>query len=246
MSDNLGKTARKLRRSLNWSTSQAAEKLGISYSRLTKIESGLDSVSGVELIAFLNIFNVGIDAFTEDASDEQSIQNSLAQFGAFHFRRDPKVVIKDKHSTPRQALAYVLHNSDSYRHITALAPVLVWSIDSLALPDVQHQLSESGLPNRLGWLVQNTLTVTERINNPSREWRRKLLRSSVVLSGFLEQQGPRIFTDVVSEDILDLGIRSIRAANCAREDAHGFSRRWGILTQLQPEDFETALKNAQR
>jgi hypothetical protein len=45
-------------------------------------------------------------------------------------------------------------------------------------------------------------------------------------------------------DILDSGIRSKQTLEEVTEQSSAISRRWGIVTSLQPESFVDALKEA--
>ena len=66
---------------------------------------------------------------------------------------------------------------------------------------------------------------------------------AVVLSAFLEFVGPAPDRHRVP-NVLDGGIRSKRTLEEVRAASSAISKRWGIVTVLQPEDFVEALRGA--
>jgi hypothetical protein len=131
------------------------------------------------------------------------------------------------------------------RLITGLAPVLVRNIDGINLKKLHLELAAAGLERRLAWLVENTLEAVRRETPAaSTRWRRLYGRARVVLEAFLSfltaepEAGPR------APDILDSGIRSKQTLDEVAEESSAISRRWGIVTSLQPENFADALKEA--
>jgi hypothetical protein len=65
-----------------------------------------------------------------------------------------RIDIDGRYTRPAHAVPTGLLEPRSERWVTALAPVVVWSIDELALPPL-HDLVVAGVPARLGWLVEN-------------------------------------------------------------------------------------------
>jgi hypothetical protein len=108
----------------------------------------------------------------------------------------------------------------SPRLLTALAPVLVRNADRVNLRRLDATLAELGLERRLGWLIENVVeAVTARhARRPDRE--------------------------TTTLDVLDPEIRSKRTRELVEASRSSISRRWGIVTGLQPADFSRALRSA--
>ena len=127
-----------------------------------------------------------------------------------------------------------------------LAPVLVGHIDHVNLKKVHLQLTEAGLGRRLAWLVENTLEAIRRELpgiSPA-PWRRLYSRAQVVLGSFLDFVKVESDEETPASDVLDPSIRSKQTLAEVLSSASPISRRWGIVTTLQPEDFVEALRGA--
>lgn len=138
--------------------------------------------------------------------------------------------------------------SGSPRLIAALAPVLVANIDKVRFAKLRATLAEAGLERRLLWLLDNVrLALNAALNgNPTRLNARRYGRALVVLATFLD--GDALAAPAAQppsgREILDADIRSEKSRERVWEAASEVSRRWGVVTALQPEDFRVALEEA--
>ena len=222
---------------------QLAELLHLSQSQISHIERGERSLSAEELLVLLGHFNVGLDGFSPPTDHLGSLQNALARFGAYHLREDPRVHVVSQHSTPRDTVRSVLLQPSSERLVTALAPVLVVSIEELPLTALQHELSAAGVPHRLPWLVDNLIAaIAERHTAPRRDWALRLNRTSVVLAAFKVPRPPASEHEFM--DAFDPSVRSTKSYELLWEEASSISHAWRIATRLQPQDFSDALEQA--
>lgn len=241
---------RQLRTNRRWSQAELAHRLGLSQNRLSEIERGAGSFSAEQLLQILRLFNVDIDAFGHAADDGHSdLQNALARYGARHLRHDPDAPLAHRYESPSSAVEAVLLNPNSERLLTALAPVLVWSVNEVALPMVQGDLARAGIPTRLGWLIDNTLRALEGLPRDAkgqRVWHQRQLRAHAVLSSFILHVADALLDVDASTppDPLDQGIRSTKSLSSVWNDASPISRRWRIASAVQVEDFTDALRAA--
>ncbi len=237
----IGAKVRELRLRRQWTQAQLAKRLGLSQGRLSELERGLGSFSAEQLLLLLQLFNVDVAEFQEAPHDDSTqLQNALARLGAFHLRESPDVLVGDRLRRASDVIRAVLLQPTSERHLTALAPVLVWSVDDVALPALQRALSEAGVPNRLGWLAENVLEAVTSQASLLREgspWTLRLKAAGVVLSAYLEHLQP------MGElpDRLDRGIRSRKTWEAVWDEASAISKRWRIISALTSEDFGSAL-----
>lgn len=232
---------RSLRRARGWTQAELAAKLGLSQSRLSELEAGDGSFAAEHLLTVLALFNVDLAAFGVEADDDGELQNALVRHGAKHLRELSGVVPTGRYTRPADAVRTVLLEPRSERWLAALAPVVVWSIDELALPPLQHALAVAGLPDRLGWLVENVVAATGSTTAPAGPWRQRSRRAEVVLAAFLAHVEPPASP---APDPLDRAIRSPKTWQEVWSAASPISRRWGVVTALQPDDFARALEAA--
>jgi transcriptional regulator with XRE-family HTH domain len=240
---------RALRQERRWTQAQLAQRLGLSQSRLSQVERGDGSFTAEQLIEILRLFNVPTSYFVEttQTDPDAELQNALARFGATHLRESADVLVsqpfEDVVAVVREALL-----SGSPRLITALAPVIVASIDALRLDRLRARLSDAGLERRLLWLLENVRLAFNACldRTPARRHALRLGRALVVLGAFLD--GPQ---GAASDhwrhdgrDVLDTDIRSVKSLDRVWQEASEVSRRWGIVTTLRPEDFRVALEEA--
>ncbi|MFT5680959.1 MAG: transcriptional regulator with XRE-family HTH domain [Myxococcota bacterium] len=237
----IGLKVRELRKSRRWTQAELSERLGLSQNRLSELERGQGSFSAEQFLEILRLFNVGVDEFDPSPDPAASLQNALARFGARHLR-ESEVLPESQHTTPADAIIAVLLDPSSARLVTALAPVLVWSIDEIALPMVQHSLVRAGRPWRLPWLVENALEAISDLKTSDWKWRLRLKRAPIVLDDFGEHQDPPKEHDVL--DPLEPGIRSPASRRQVWENASKNSRRWRVVSTLQVSDFAQALREA--
>lgn len=143
---------------------------------------------------------------------------------------------------PRTTLRSVLLNPTSERFVTALAPVLVASVDAIALPALQHELSAAGVPNRLGWLVENILAAMQRSSHDrTAPEEQDFRRADLLLSRFLVHVEP---SDKSLLDPFDQGVRSDKSLQRLWSEASDISKRWRTASRLTVADFVLSLEDA--
>jgi hypothetical protein len=112
------------------------------------------------------------------------------------------------------------------------------------------RLASAGLERRLAWVVENTLQAL-REELPSvkdARQRRAYTRAQVVLG--IYEDFVRDFADTelaakpAAPDVLDAGVRSKKTLAEVATASSDTSKRWGIVTAIQPEDFARALRGA--
>lgn len=246
----IARKVRALRLERRWTQAELASRLGLSQSRLSQVERGDGSFTAEQLVAVLRLFNVPISHFVDLGVDDGDavLQNALVRLGASHLRESTDVLVTSVH----EDIALVVRDallSGSPRLITALAPALVANIDRVRLSKVQATLAAAGLEARFWWLLDNVrLAVNEILEGrPTRHDARRYGRALVVLSTFLDEPaapGPRFFQPHDRRDALDADIRSKKSLQDVWTHASEVSKRWGIVTTLQPHDFQLALKEA--
>jgi len=228
---------------------ELAKRLGISQTRLSRIERGTGTLAAEELLDLLAIFNVGVDAFRSPQSMETSLQNALVRFGASHLRENSAAGVREEHASALEVVKAVLLRPTSSRFITALAPVLVQSADTLPFPSLRDSLASGGSLARYGWLIDNTLAAIDDVQDGAvgAKEKRRLARASLVLRRFSirrdEAEQLRLLDDD-GWDPFDKNIRTPRTQAAVRSDASEISRRWRIETRIQPQDFAGALRSA--
>jgi len=240
---------RELRQSRKWTQAELSKQLHLSQSRLSEIERGDGSFTAEQFLLLLKLFNVTASHFVNGAGERDlRIQNALVRLGAFHVQESAHVLpseeLADVHAVVREALA-----GGAPRTLTALAPVFVRNTERLNLPRLHAELERVGLERRLAWVVENTLMAIRslhKLDARSKEWAKLDRRAELQLDHFL---GYITATDHLPSrdsplDILDTTIRSKRTLDEVRGAGSEISRRWGIVTSLQPEDFLQALKAA--
>jgi hypothetical protein len=131
------------------------------------------------------------------------------------------------------------------RLITAIAPVLVCNLDAIQPAKLHADLEAAGLGRRFGWVAANTLEAIRReAPTAPPPWRRLYARATVLLESLLSFITPEDLEQPAVLDILDAGIRSKKSLDEIRASRSSLSRRWGIVSSLQPEDFAGALRGA--
>jgi len=238
---------RELRKARGWTQVELSARLGLSQARLSEIENGDGSFTAEQFLEILKLFNVGVDHFSAARHDPGAeIQNALVRLGAAHLQQNQDVLP----SKELQDVAAVLHAaiiSGEPRFITALAPLLVLHIGQVNLNAVRSRLASVGLQRRLDWLIDNTLEAIRRElqASPPRPGPQRNRRAQGVLEGaldFARQQRRPAQGD--PPDILDGHIRTKATLNDVIASSSDASRRWGIATSLQPQDFAVALREA--
>lgn len=241
----IAKKVRELRVSRSWTQADLAEKIGISQSRLSELETNAGSFTAEQLLAILRIFNVSVTEFAPDLAPnrEQDVQNALARLGGSQLVESERVLPSEElaqvHGALREALVLA-----TPRLLTAIAPVLVTHHERIVLAPLLFELSILGLERRLGWAVDNTRIALDELaaENPTRWERiRKRVRFNYGLfkeAAALEQLGK----PQRAPDVLDATIQSKTTLEAVRRRLSEPSREWGIVTALQPADFMEALE----
>lgn len=243
---------RELRLSRHWTQADLAGRLCVSQSRFSQIERGEGSFTAEQLIEVLRLFNVPLDQFVPPPNPDAELQNAFARLGALHLRESPDVLPSARYAAVRDALREVLLSPDSPRLVAALAPVLVWNIESVDLDHAWLDLASVGRERRLGWVVDNTY---EALRDPSlrppREWGFRHRIANVSLGEFLSRHqaigrtkagGPDSFHDRL--DHFDSGIASKKTLEQLVHASSVVSKRWSVASAMQVGDFVDALRAA--
>ncbi len=231
---------------------ELAARLGLSQSRLSQVERGDGSFTAEQFVEILRIFNVPLSHFVPAvaADKDAPLQNALAQLGATHLRESTDVLAS---ATAVDNISLAIRDallSGSPRLITALAPVIVANIERLNLPKLRAVLADAGVERRLLWLLDNVYVALRSFmdSRPSRRGANRYPRAGVIIEAFLQSSdlatrhssapagGPK--------EILDADIRSKKSLDKVWSAASEISKRWNVVTALQPEDFRLALEQA--
>ena len=245
----IGSRTRELRRERRWTQEELSARLGLSQSRLSQIERGEGSFTAEQLITLLQLFNVDVHEFlpAHTSRDRQlELQNALARLGARHLRENENVLPQAELAEAEEVVRRALIAGEP-RLVTALGPVLLDHLDGAELSSLDARLSETGHQRRLGWAVENTVRALEDMErlDVSQSRQRKLRRRLFVLKRYLkfaldrQQKQPEQI-----DDLLDPEVRSERGLEAVRNESSTISRRWGIVTTIQPSDFANALRAA--
>ena len=241
---------RRLRLERRWTQAELAEKLGLSQARLSEIERGGGSFTAEQLLLMLRLFNVPASHFisSRDTADpEAAVQNTLARLGAHHLHESEQVLPSERFDEVSQVAREALVIGTP-RLVTALAPVLVQQIDRLSLARLDASLRNLGLDRRLPWLAENVVQAIhgQPTAQLSPALRRSYRRAEAVLQDFVELARRRSAsaTTEIAPDVLERSARSKRTLDDLRARGSEVSRRWGIVSSLQPQDFAKALEEA--
>lgn len=240
----IGRELRELRQERRWTQAELAGRLGVSQGWLSRIEKGEASLSAEQLLYAARIFNASVDRFLpkKRGPAASQIQNALARLGAVHLVETEDVLPSEHLSEAVNVILEVLSAPESPRHVSGIAPVLVEQIPHLDLRRLRARLAEAGLARRLGWLLDNAKqAIEEELESPealSRSTRVKYNRALSYLS--LPHVSPP--PETPEEEIFDPGIASEQTLVEVRKQQSAISRKWGMLTFLQPEDFRAALR----
>jgi len=237
---------RELRLARRWTQGDLAKHLGISQGWLSQIERGAGSFTAEEFLVILRLFNTELDRFaTKKENPDSVLQNALARFGASGLYESADVLPNGSHQDLAVVIREVLAGGIS-RYLTALAPIFVCNADRLYLKKLYVDLADVGLESRLAWIVENTIEAlgSEFTVDLPRSWRQLCRRAEVVLGAFLSHVRPPTEREASPSvpDIVDGAIRSIQTLVEVTGASSSISKKWGIVSGLQPEDFSKALK----
>lgn len=243
----IAQKVQQLRKGRRWTQAELSKRLHLSQSRLSEIERGDGSFTAEQLLTILKLFNVSVSEFSRELAPQPSeVQNALARLGASHLGESTSVLPAERLMEAGDVLREALVTAESPRLIAALAPVLVLHIDSINLNRLHLQLTDAGFERRLAWLVENTIAAIVRdvatVSPVSA--RRPYRRAQVLLESFLAFLSAHLDGKSPAPDVLDTTIRSKQTLEEVREASSAISRRWGVITTLQPEDFAHALRSA--
>lgn len=242
---------RELRTERRFTQSELAERLGLSQGRLSEIERGDGSFTAEQFLLMLKLFNVTASHFSPPEHDhEAQLQNALARLGALHLHESAEVLpserLEEVSDVVREALL-----AEAPRHLTALAPVIVRNMDRLSLRRLYAELAKGGLERRFAWVTENIAEAVGReLSRPlPRPLAQRYKRAAVVLSMFNDfvtshAQDASQTERAVSLDLLDPTIGSLKTSREVAKMSSVISKRWGIVTDLKPDDFVDALRAA--
>lgn len=237
-----------LRLARGWTQAELAAKLGLSQARLSVIERGGGTISAEQLVALLSLGNLSLAELLPPANADAALQNALARLGARGLREHPDTLPSERVATARDAIREVLVVPDSPRLVVALAPVLVWNIDSLNLHAIHHELARLGLAHRLGWLAENVLAALEGRPRPPKPWALRVRAARVELGSYIEfaraARVEALARHPAAPDRFDTDIASARTAAEVALRASDVSKAWGVVSRLQPSEFGEALDAA--
>lgn len=240
------KIARKvkaLREERRWTQAELSGRLGLSQSRLSEVERGQGSFTAEQFLTILKLFNVPVTHFASERKASAELQNALARLGAGHLQESQDVLPSELLDQVGDVVWEVLITAESPRYVTSLGPVIVRNIDRLGLPKLRIRFREAGVERRLGWLIDNVLEAIRRElkHELPRRFAQLYRRAEVVLGTQSPHEAPDR-RDRASQDLLDPDISSKKTLEEVNASRSSISRRWGIVTALQPEDFVEALK----
>jgi transcriptional regulator with XRE-family HTH domain len=231
---------RELRQSRHWSQSHLASELGLSQNRLSEIERGDGSFTAEQFLHVLKLFNVAPADFVRDrVQPGLELQNALARFGAEHLHESDAVLptkqLEEIHDVVQQAVL-----DGTPRLVTAVAPVLVRNARAINLSKIQVGLERIGRERRLPWVVDNILVALDRLADVQPSWAKLRRQANLPLELFLEH-APKP-TPSPPLDLLDAAIRSTSTLDDLVAISSPASKRWGIATSIDTDDFVNALK----
>lgn len=243
--DEIATHVRAARRRQGWTQADLARRLGVAQSHVSGIEAGRRSLLAEQLVVLLQLFNAPLTSFVPSlaADPDQELQNALARHGARHLLESESIVPDERYDDVPRIVRHALAGGDP-RQVTALAPVLVQNAATLNLKRMQVELAGAGFEHRLPWLVESTIAAIRRVlgGRLSRAVALSHRRAAILLEKFLDSI--KSLGDDGIEDILDSTIRSNATIGEVRARRSPIAKRWRIVTDLDTDDFATALRGA--
>ena len=241
----IGPRIKELRHGRGWSQRELAHQLGLSQNRLSEIERGDGSFTAEQFLKLLRLFNVTPGHFVDVAPRSEGLQNALARFGAAHLLESSEVLRSDQLEEVHEVICEALLDA-SPRLLTATAAVFVRNARTLSFQRIFRRLHDVGRENRLGWAVENTLLATRIVerSRASDATLLRLLREAQVLLQLFVDFATTLSNERRSLDVLEPSVRSQQTLAILEQKLSPVSRRWGIVSRLQPEDFASALEAA--
>ncbi len=225
-----------------------ASRLAVSQSRVSQVERGVASLTAEQFITALMLFNATASDFVAIRADpDAELQNALARLGAAHLFETEDVLASERVEQVTDAVREALVRGTP-RLLAAVAPVMVANPYGPGLSFVYGRLLEVGTGRRLAWVLENTLAAIDvELKTPLEvRTRRAYLRAQVVLRSVRQHIEDRELSGRPPEpsDFLDRDIRSQRTIDEIEASSSAISKRWGIVTGLQVDDFVKALREA--
>jgi transcriptional regulator with XRE-family HTH domain len=242
--ESIAREVRRLRLDRRWTQAELAERLGTSQSRLSEIEGGDGSLTAEQFLQVLRLFNTDLRSFVGEEQDSESVlQNALARLGATDLTESDRVLPSKTHAGLSEVVREVLAGGEP-RFLVALAPVLVRHADTINLRKLYADLSEAGLERRFAWVLENTIkALGEVIHSHAPRGRPQLyLRARTIFEAFLKAIPAPSSSRPGYLDVLDPGIRSEETVKEVSTTWSAASRRWKIISSLQPSDFAKSLR----
>lgn len=245
--DIITRTVREIRLENGWKQADLAKLLGISQGRISQIENGQGSFTAEQLLVFLAHFKLPLDRLEiTKAPATDRIQDALTRLGVPDLEESSERLPAERLQEALDVVRETLVGARSSRHITALAPVIVNHPNRSGLINLRAQLASLGLERRLGWALDNILTAIGRESETvlSREWRiayrrTEALLRELVLTWQVFRQDPGLI-----DDILDPDIATEKSIQQAKQQSSEISRRWGIVSGIEVDDFVRTLREA--
>lgn len=242
----IARKVHELRTERRWTQAELSRQLRLSQSRLSEIERGDGSFTAEQFLTILKLFNVTPSDFaTEPQRHDSELQNALARLGALHLHESAAVLPNARLSAVTDVIREAIVATEFPRLTTALGPVLVRNIDRINLRKLHLELAEAGLERRLAWVVANTCEAIDRdLRQAPPKVARAYRRARVVLGSFLDFLDADAGREAVAPDVIDASIRSKQTLAEVTAASSSISKRWGLVTTLEPEDFVAALRGA--
>lgn len=243
----IGLALKALREARLLSQVELARRLDISQAGLSKIERGASSLNTEDFLEVLRIFNVPASHFYPKSlkgDPESVLQNALARLGAAHLYENDSLPSENLEQV-NQVVREVLIDGRNPRHLVALAPVIVAQISRIHLNKLWSEFIHLGLERRLAWLLENTLEALKLAQRPTDQaWARNHRQAETVLQQFLvniQAQGIPPEGAPLPE-VLGPSASSRKTISSLENESSSISRKWGILSPFQVQDFVNALK----
>lgn len=242
---SIGAELRALRKGRRWSQVELAARLGMSQPRLSELERGKARITLEQFVRVVDLFNVDVGRFGihSEPAPSSAIQNALLRYGASHLvEQDGRP--SSAYASPTDTVVQVLRSPESPRHVTALAPVLVWSANDVVLDRAATSLAGSGRERRLGWLLDSTLLALREEHPITAADRHCTRRARLLLELFAESAAMPVPQPSAPLDLLEPEIRSRKTVERLFASASAEAKRWRIVTRLETADFVHALRSA--
>jgi transcriptional regulator with XRE-family HTH domain len=220
--------------------------LGMSQNRLSEIENGQGSFSAEQFLVILKKFNVALDYFAvAGETGEADLQNALARLGADQAGETRESLPSERLANVSDVAREIMISAEYPRLIPMLASVIVWGryADYGVLNKIHGDLKKAGLGNRFCWFLEHTREALKRIPRRSLSGQQIGIfdRALALLNAYLN---PDFLSPSIAgpEDTFEVGAVSEETLSELRRNSSSISKKWRIITRIQPEDFNMALR----